>query len=411
MSQRVRIFVVLAFAILLLARGAEAQKPPPPPPSAPPPTPTHPVNSSAPNSVPNQPSGDLVLFLQGRVLTSDSTPVPHDALVERICSNKVRQQSYPSPNGGFSMQLGARADNFLDATAEPVSQSGGSDKDQTSGIPRSELRNCELRASAAGFHYGVIYLVDLDAFGSNIDVGAIVMQRTTKIKGTTLSALPYQAPENARKAYENGLEAEKKANLSGARKYLETAVGIYPRYTIAWFELGKVLQKDKQKEEARTAFAKATAIDSRFLPPYLSLASMAFEEGDWPALLAFSNHILDLDPLSHVAVTGFIVDTDPLNSADAYFYNAAANFQLNRIEEAQKSALKAEQIALPAHFPQLHLLLAQIFARKNDYPIAIKELHTYLELAPNASNTDQVRAYLAKLEKLNAPVKSTEKPE
>jgi tetratricopeptide (TPR) repeat protein len=105
------------------------------------------------------------------------------------------------------------------------------------------------------------------------------------------------------------------------------------------------------------------------------------------------------------------VDTDPLNSADAYFYNAAANFQLNRIEEAQKSALKAEQIALPAHFPQLHLLLAQIFARKNDYPIAIKELHTYLELAPNASNTDQVRAYLAKLEKLNAPVKSTEKPE
>jgi tetratricopeptide (TPR) repeat protein len=191
---------------------------------------------------------------------------------------------------------------------------------------------------------------------------------------------------------------------------LEKAVGIYPRYTIAWFELGNVLEKEKQKEEARTAFAKATAIDSRFLPPYLSLASMAFAEGDWPALLALSNHILDLDPLTHVAVTGFIVDTDPLNSADAYFYNAAANFQLNRVEEAEKSALKAEQIALPAHFPQVHLLLAQIFARKNDYAIAIRELRTYLELAPNASNADHVRAYLANLEKLNDPVKSAEKP-
>jgi hypothetical protein len=351
------------------------------------------------------------MFLRGRVATSDSTPVPHDVLVERICNNKVRQQLYASPNGDFSMQLGSKADTFLDASAEPAPQSSGTGRDPAMGIPRSELRNCELRASTSGFHYGIVDLVDLHPFGSNIDVGVIVVQRSTKIKGMTLSALPYQAPENARKAYEHGLAAERKANLSGARKYLETAVGIYPRYTIAWFELGNVLQKDKQKEEARAAFAKATATDNRFLPPYLSLASMAFEEGDWQALLTLSNHILDLDPLNHVTVTGVIVDLDPLNSADAYFYNAAANFQLNRVEEAEKSALRAEQIALPVHFPQLHLLLAQIFARKNDYATAITELHTYLELAPKASNTDQVRAYLAKLEKLNDPVKSAEKPD
>jgi len=186
-------------------------------------------------------------------------------------------------------------------------------------------------------------------------------------------------------------------------------VQLYPKYASAWFQLGSVLQKEKQKEAARAAYTKAAAIDNRFLPPYLSLASMASEEGDWTALLALTNHILDLDPLNHAAVTGFIMDLDPLNCADAYFYNALANYKLNKIVAAEKSALKAERIALPARFPQVHLLLAEIFARKNDYATAILEMQTYLELAPNAENADRVRAQLAKLEKLNDSVPIGEK--
>jgi tetratricopeptide (TPR) repeat protein len=413
MSHHIRIFVLLAFAILLLVTVTAAQKPPapPPPPSPLPPTPSRPANSPVPDLGPSQPMRDRVMFLQGRVATSDSTPVPHDVLVERICNNKVRQQLYASPNGTFSMELGTKADTFLDASAEPNSQSGGTGKDPAMGIPRSELRNCEIRASSSGFYSGAINLVDLDAFGSNINVGVIVVQRATKIKGTTLSALPYQAPKDARRAYEKGLEAERKANLANARKYFETAVGIYPKYAIAWFQLGDVLQKEKQKEAARTAFTRAAAIDNRYLPPYLSLASMAFEDGNWPMLLALTDHILNLDPLNHVAVTAFIVDLDPLNCADAYFYNAVANFKLNKMEDAEKSALKAEHIALPVRFPQLHLLLSEIFTRKNDYATAISELKTYLELAPNATNEGQVRAQLAKLENLNNSVKTGEKPD
>jgi tetratricopeptide (TPR) repeat protein len=413
MSQRVRIFVVLAFAFALLPPVTFAQKPPAPPPSPSPqpPSSSHPANSPFPNSAPAQPSTDLVMFLQGRVATSDSTPVPSDVMIERICNNKVRQQVYASPNGDFNMQLGANTRTFLDASAEPNLPSSATGDAPVTGIPRSELRNCELRASSPGFHSNAINLIELDAFGENINVGVIVVQRTTKIKGMTLSAAPYQAPKDARRAYEKGLQAEQKANLAGARKYFETAVGIYPKYAVAWFQLGNVLQKEKQKEAASTAFTRATAIDNRFLPPYLSLASIAFEERNWPVLLALTNHILDLDTLNQAAVTAFIVDLDPINYADAYFYNAAANFQLNKIEEAQKSALKAEHIALPARFPQVHLLLGEIFARKNDYATAISELNTYLELAPNSTNADQVRLHLAKLQKLDDSAKTGEKPD
>jgi hypothetical protein len=351
------------------------------------------------------------MFLRGRVATDDGTPVPFDVLVERVCHNTVRQQLYASSRGDFSMQLGSRADSFLTASGESSLQSGVAVKDSDNGISRRELRYCELRASTSGFHDGVLSLAEVDSFDRNIDVGAIVLHRAAKIEGMTLSAAPYKAPKDARSAYEKGLDAESNGKLANAHKYFQTAVEIYPRFTNAWFQLGTVLEKENQKDAARTAYTHATTIDNKFLPPYLSLALMAYEAENWAEVLNFTGHILDLDPLNHAAITGYIVDLDPLSCADAYFYNAVANYKLNRFEDAEKSALKAEHIVLLTRFPQLHLLLADIFARKNDYATAISEMQTYLELAPHARNADQVRTELANLEKLNGSVSASEKPD
>jgi hypothetical protein len=115
--------------------------------------------------------------------------------------------------------------------------------------------------------------------------------------------------------------------------------------------------------------------------------------------------------LNHAAVTNYILDLDPLNYAGAYFYNAMANYKLNRIADAEKSGLKAEHLDLRTHFPQLHLLLAEIFARKNNYALAIVEIQTYLALAPHAKDAGQAREQLAKLEKLNGSASTSEKPD
>lgn len=350
------------------------------------------------------------MFLRGRVATDDGTPVPSNVMVERVCNNRVNQQVYASPHGDFSMQLGSRTDSFLDASADPAPQSGMAGKGSSMGIPRRELWNCELRASTSGFQSRVITLTDLDDFGGDVDVGTIVVHRMAKIKGSTLRAGPYQAPKDARKAYEKGLHAERNGKLAEAHKYFETAVEMHSKYADAWFHLGTVLQRENQMDAARSAFVQATTIDSRFLPPYLSLASMAYEAQNWTEVLAFTDHILDLDPLNRSAASGYIVDLDAPNSADAYFYNAVANYRLNRIEDAEKSGLKAEHI-LPTHFPQLHLLLAEIFVRKKDYATAISELKTYLELVPHGENADQIRAQLAKLQELNHSAAAGEKPD
>src|SRR6202521_2810791 len=302
MSHRKRIFVVLAIAMALLVPDTVAQKPPAPapPPSAPP---SRSATSSAPSSQPSQPREDLVMFLRGRVATHDGTPVPNDVLVERVCNNRVRQEVYASLHGDFSMQLGSRADSFPEASADPTSPYGVASKDAVMGIPRRELTNCELRASASGFHSSVISLLGFDTFSSSIDVGVIVVQRGTKIEGMTLSATPYKAPKDARRAYEKGLQAERNGKLADARKYFEIAVKIYPSSANAWFQLGTVLQKENQKDAARQAATQTTTINIRFLPPYLSLASIAYETGNWTEVLNLTGHILDLDPLNHAAVT------------------------------------------------------------------------------------------------------------
>ena len=413
MSHRIRIFVVLPLAMALLVPAAVAQKPPAPAPAPQPPpstTPSRPATSSSPGFEPSQPREDLVMFLRGRVATHDGAPLPNNVLVERVCNNRARQEVYASLHGDFSMQLGSRTDSFPEASADPISPYGVARKDSDMGISRRELMNCELRVSASGFRSGVISLLDLD-FGSNIDVGAIVLRRAGKIEGATLSTIPYKAPKDARRAYEKGLQAERHGKLADAHKYFETAVDIYPSFANAWFQLGTILQRENQKDAARKAYTQATTLDRRFLPPYLALASMAFQTGNWTEVLHLTDHILDLDPLNHAAARGYVVDLDSLNYGDAYFYNAVANYKLNKFEEAEKSGLKAEHLDLQTNFPQLHLLLAEIFARKNNYARAISEMQAYLELAPHAKNVDQVREQLAKLERLNGSVSASEKPD
>jgi len=350
------------------------------------------------------------MFIRGRVAPGDGSVLPSNVMVERICNTRVRQQVYATLQGDFNMQLGSMADSFVDASGD---REGGlpetrvTNKPAGMGIPRRELQNCELRTSVTGFRPSVLHLMDLSSvFGGSLDVGSIVVQRAGKVEGLTLNAVIYQAPKNARKAYEKGLEASKNGKLVAARGYFEKAVEIYPKFAHAWFELGTVLRKENQKEAARTAYNKAATLDTKFLPPYLYLAAMAHEAANWPEVIELTNHILDLNPFK--GGTGYVLDLDPYHYAEAYFYNAFANFKLNRIDEAEKNALKAER-DLWSRSPQLHLLLAEISTRKNKYAVAIAELQSYLELVPNANDAERVRERLAKLEKLNASGSAGEK--
>jgi outer membrane protein assembly factor BamD (BamD/ComL family) len=406
MTQRLSIFVAFAFAalvgLLLLTPPSLAQKPTPPPtppPTSPlPPTSGQPGNPATSSTQPVQPDEDFVMYLMGRVATDDGSNLPTNVMIERVCNARVRQQVYASPAGDFSMQLGSMIDSALDASADASSQSVLPNKFADTGIPRRDLEGCEVRASISGFQSRSVSIMELDSAGTkSIEVGTIVVHRSAKVEGTTLDAAAYRAPKDALSAYEKGIQAEKSNKLESAQRHFEKAVEIYPKYARAWFELGTILQKQNQKEAARTAYTKATTSDARFLPPYLSLAVMAYQAADWNQVLRFTNSILDLDPFRNI--TGYTVELDPFSYGEAYFYHALANYNLEKLADAERSALKAEHLL--TRFPQVHLLLGEIFARKKNYDSAISELRMYLDLDPHAKNADEARQHLAELEKQN----------
>ncbi|HWP86091.1 MAG TPA: hypothetical protein VNN17_12930, partial [Terriglobia bacterium] len=76
---------------------------------------------------------------------------------------------------------------------------------------------------------------------------------------------------------------------------------------------------------------------------------------------------------------------------------AVGNFNLNRLEEAERSAQTAEKNPHDDN-PQVHALLAQIYMTKQDYVQAASHIRTYLQESPNGSFAEQLKKDLAEIE-------------
>jgi tetratricopeptide (TPR) repeat protein len=84
-------------------------------------------------------------------------------------------------------------------------------------------------------------------------------------------------------------------------------------------------------------------------PRIFSLAEIAGREQQWNEVLALTGRALELDPV---------------NDAYAYFFSAIAYFNLNQVPEAEKRALKAEEIDRDSREPLVQFLLAQFYEAK-----------------------------------------------
>jgi tetratricopeptide (TPR) repeat protein len=201
----------------------------------------------------------------------------------------------------------------------------------------------------------------------------------------TVSATSLRVPKGARKAYENGRCALQEHDLAKAQAALERAIHLYPQFAVAWTELGWLYAQQNFLDRARTAFAEARSLDSNLVPAYVGLAFVAIRESKWPEAVELSERAARLNGV------GFPV---------ALYYNSLSNLYLNKLEDAEQSARKAERLDLHHAWPQVRLLLGIILVRKQDLSGAVDEFKSYLRAAPTATNADRVRQQLAQLEQL-----------
>ena len=341
-------------------------------------------NQNNPNPVPPRPT-----FISGMLMMDDGSELPPNVAIQRVCGGTPRIEGYADGRGYFSLQLGSRNSEVL----QDASTAGFEDPSNQSGIPpspggdnRPQFLNCELRADLAGY---LSQTVDLGTHRmlDNPDVGTILLHRVAPTEGTSVSMTSLAAPKAAQKAFQKGIEFEKRKKLVQAQNRLQQAVDLYPRYAEAWFALGRLQAAQGQNEVARHSLEFAIHADGNYVPPYIQISLLELAAKRWPDLADVTDKAIRLDSFTY---------------PQAFFFNAVANYNLHRIEAAEQSALRAEKLDTRHRFPEVSHLLGVILAARHQYSAAGRALRNYLTLAPHAPDADAVRSQLESIDRQSA---------
>ncbi len=336
----------------------------------------------APTPAPSQ------IFLSGKVVLEDGSPLPARAEVETVCNGQKRTRGHTDSYGSFSFSLPGEAGS--DGT-ETQSGANGADESwggrMAAGGREPDWRSCELEAVLPGFKSEMIQLGrGFAGFGEN-NIGQIVLHRMEHVEGLTISITSALAPEDAKKAFRKGLEQERKTKWEEAQASFERAVQIDPKYAVAWFELGRVQAQMDDGGEARRCWQQAVAADPKYVPPHQMLAQFAAKEGRWPEL---------------VEVTGKWLALDPVDFADAWFLNAVGNYFQGDLGSAEKSVRQGIKLDQRHRIPKLEYLLGMILMQRQAYAEAAEHMQLYLHLVRKPADVDEAQKQLAEIERLSA---------
>jgi Tfp pilus assembly protein PilF len=199
--------------------------------------------------------------------------------------------------------------------------------------------------------------------------------------GLTVSARQLMIPRRAREAMTRGsMLANDKADYQGSLAEFERAVREYPGYYEAYLQMGLAYLKLGDEPNAEQMLQKSVEISERkFIDALTTLAT----------LYANQKRFADAEPLARDAIG---LDA---NSWDGQVDLARALYGLDRVADAEAVALQAERIR-PDDGP-VHLLLANIHLKMQNFPALITDLDTYLKLVPEGPLADQARRMRAQI--------------
>ncbi|MDA2929859.1 tetratricopeptide repeat protein [Acidobacteria bacterium AH-259-O06] len=322
---------------------------------------------------------DFYLLLTGSVLLDDGSPAPVSLRVEMVCNERVLQQTFIDVQGHFAFELGSRTSFKL----RDASVSGGHDLraisrgesplwvgnsrvgtfDQPT-LGRVKLSGCEVRVpKSSGFFSDPIMLSSRSMFDDS-DIGAIVLRRLSRSDASTVTVATLTAPVEARTAYEKAKYqlSRKKVDYSKVTEELERAVDLFPKFALAWHELGQTRLALNDREGARQAFEQAITSDPKFFVSYLGLARMELEQQRWDRAAELTSRLVELHP----------------QYPQGRYFHGLANYYLNRFDAAKASFLTMEENEGSRDYPMAHYYLAMIYIEEGEIPSAAAEFRLYL---------------------------------
>lgn len=343
-----------------------------------------PPRLSVPTGPPAQPPSAAkgVVFLSGRLFLEDGTVLTEPAAIQTICKSNKRIEGYSDSHGAFSVQFATSS--HVGVGVGDVSSSGA---DAESVFDNQHAwRDCELRVVLPGFSSNPLQLNRVMSSLESTDVGRIILHRLNQAEGSTVSITSAAAPEAARKDLEKGRDLVKKDRWDDAEKLFEKAVEIYPRFAVAWFELGCVQFHKNDDAGARHSFGQALAADPQYVNPYQGLAQMAAQARHWEELFDATGKWLALNPVSF---------------PDAWFFHGTADYYLQNFVAAERSARQGIKIDEARQVPKLEYLLGLVLMQRRDYPEAAEHMRQYMGLTTKPAEVEEAKKQLAEIARLS----------
>ncbi len=181
-------------------------------------------------------------------------------------------------------------------------------------------------------------------------------------------------PKEAQKAFNRGKRYREQKKLEAALKELDRAITFFPDYFQAWTEKGKTEINFGHPQKALLDFTQAL----RLLPDYE------------PALSGAGYCHLTLGAYEQsIAVLEKAMQIDSTHVQNLLFLGID-NLALKRFGKAQEVLERALGLD-PKGMITAHIYLADALAGQEIYDRAADEIHTYLELNPNAPDAAHLR--------------------
>ena len=339
------------------------------------------------------PEIDRPLFISGKVVLPDGSPVAESVTIQSICGGRKRVETFTDSRGNFSFELKKKPNTMAIQGADISSSSDdGFSKNNTA----FQYRNCELEASLPGFSSEVVLIAaTMSSMIESTDVGRIVIHPIGGSEASVLSATSLAAPGSAKKAMDKAREQEKKNKIVDAEKSLQKAVEIYPQYAAAWTELGRLQYTNHDTAGAQHSFQQALAADPKYAKPYLWLAQLEAESAHWQNTVDLTNKLLAMNS-SYPA---------------AWLLQGIGRYNLQQFDAAEVSARSGLKVDPDHRVPRLEHLLGLVLAGKKDYVQAAEHMRAFMKYSTQPADLAEGQKMLTEIEKRSAQANlSTESP-
>jgi len=214
----------------------------------------------------------------------------------------------------------------------------------------------------------------------------LVPKGSTDAKPGVIDSRIANVPKKARELFAKGMELANNRDYRGAIDQLNLAIAEYPKFMIAYNELGVQYLRLGELDKADAALQEALKLDAEAYEPVMNRGIVLFtmkKYADAEAVLRKALVVQENSPVAH------------------YFLGQTiAN--LGKFDEAEKE-LKIAVETGGEQMKEAHRLLAIIYSSRGDKKRAAGELETYLKLAPNTPDAEQLRRVARQFRGLEAP--------